>query len=159
LKGHPSESKSHGFGFVLTESFAFYDREATCRIPHGRILGADLRTFQPSGFRAVLAGGDVGRQLQQVKNYVAITYVDEVGSERTASFQIHGALSIPGEEIRATEFLNHLLEFKSSFSLKGGMPNIGDPSDAMRKLNSLKENGLISEQEFHEKRQHILDRL
>lgn len=158
LKGHPSESKSSGFGFVLTDSFAFYDREITCRIPHERVLGAELRNFQASGFRAVFAGGDVGRQLQQVKNYVAITYIDEAGSERTASFQIHGALSIPGEEIKATEFLNHLLEFKRSFGSTGRTNGPSAPADALRKLGKLKESGLISEQECEERRRQVLDR-
>jgi len=85
---------------------------------------------------------------------VTVTYLDETDVERTAKFQIHGALTIPGEAIKAQEFLNYILDFKGKFFRKdaagSGLSN--NPLETLEKLKRLKDEGIISESEFEAKK-------
>ncbi|MDO9577365.1 MAG: hypothetical protein Q7J16_05730 [Candidatus Cloacimonadales bacterium] len=157
LKGYPNLSKKSGFAFVLNKSFCYYDSDFNCKIDYENILKIELHKFQPSGLRSFLASGSVGRQLQEVKNNIAFYLVDDDGDERIVKFQIHGALTIFGEGIKATEFLNHLLDFKNQFKIVENKNY--DPKESLKKLLELKQLGLISDEDYNKKKNQILNNM
>lgn len=155
--------KQSGFAFVLAHYFAFYNNTISWKIPYKSISEAKLDFFQIGGVRGFLALGDVGRQLQQTKNILELTYFDNEGVERNARFQIHGALSIGGEEVKAREFLNHLLEFKGDFLNKNSGSQVGsnlsDPISQLEKLKKLLDREVITQTEFEAKKREILNKI
>ncbi len=117
-----------------------------------------------SGLRGFLAFGDEGRQLQQTKNTIDIRYLDLKNVERNVKFQIHGAFTISGEEVKARELLNHLLEFKDKFLVSNNQSSLNltqqlDNFSKLEKLKSLKDQGVISDVEFESKKKQILDEI
>jgi len=161
LPGFPNSADRMGKAYILSDSIIFEDDQLSSQISYSRVLRAELDLFQLRGGRAILAGGRMGRMLQEVKNIVAITYVDDENNERTLKIQIHGALSIPGEGVKAQEFLNRLLDFKGSFakSVDRASANTDDPLNSLKKLKELEELGIISKSEFETKKKELLKRL
>lgn len=158
VRGYPNSAQSSGFAFVLNHSFVFYDEDMSFKVLYERVIEAKLDFFQLGGVRGFLAAGDVGRQLQQTKNILELSYVDDENTERSAKFQMNGALTIPGEAQKAVEFLNHLLEFKGKFEGKS-TGSIADPVSKLEKLKKLKDQGVITELEFEAKKRELLDQL
>lgn len=159
IKGYPNQGKISGYAFVLDDYFIFYDNIITWKIPYKKLIEAKLDNFQMEEERALRAlYADAGRQLQETKNTLELIYLDAEGIERNARFQIHGASTIPGEEIKAREFLNYILEFKNKFFHKAHS-NGTDISLKLEKLMELKDKGLISESEFQAKKGKLLEQL
>jgi len=160
LSGFPGQGKKAGFAVVFENCFCFFDNQVRWAVPYEKILRADLDFFQPSGLRAVLAGTSA-IMMQRVRNNVAITYLADEGTEYTAKLQIHGALSIPGEEAKASELLNHILRFKSRFARAVHAPQGGgdDVAARLEKLADLKNKGIITDAEYQAKRKDLLERL
>jgi len=155
VRGFPNSAQSSGFAFVLEHYFVFYDKDISFKISYEKVIDAQLDFFQLGGVRGMLALGDVGRQLQQTKNILDLRYIDEEGTERSAKFQINGALTIPGEAEKAAKFINHLLEFKGQFAGKQAT-NKNDPISKLEQLKKLKDQGIINESEFEAKKRELL---
>lgn len=158
IRGYPNSAQSSGFAFVIDHSFVFYDKDISFKVLYEQVKEAKLDFFQLGGVRGILGLGDVGRQLQQTKNILELSYLDDENTERSAKFQINGALTIPGEAERAVEFLNYLLEFKGKFMSKS-TGDIADPLSRLEKLKKLKDQGVITESEFEGKKRGLLDQL
>lgn len=157
IRGYPNSAQSSGFAFVIDHSFVFYDKDISFKVLYEQVIEAKLDFFQLGGVRGILGLGDVGRQLQQTKNILELSYLDDENTERSAKFQINGALTIPGEAERAVEFLNYLLEFKGKFMGKS-TADIADPLSRLEKLKKLKDQGVITS-EFEHKKRGLLDQL
>lgn len=91
-------------------------------------------------------------------SFFSLHYLDIEGIERNARFHIHGASTIPGEAVKAREFLNHILEFKGKFLCQLPKSN-GDTFFKLEKLKEIKDKGLITESEFQAKKRDLLDEL
>lgn len=160
IQGFPSESPKNGFAFVLKSGFAFFDKSITYKVPYKSIQDVQLENFKMSGTRAVFAGVNA-RMLQETKNILAISYSDQENINRVVRFQIHGAMTIPGEAIKAQEFLNYFMEFKGDFS-GNSFTKQSDTNTIAQKLETLKhlqQQGLINDEEFEEKKRKILDEI
>lgn len=160
MPGYPKISEDCGIAFVLNNSFVFYDREIKFKLFFNEIKEVKLDFYQMSEARGFWAFGDGGRQLQQTKNTINLYYFDNKNVERSVNFQIHGAITIPGEEVKAREFLNHLLEFKEQFTVshKQSVQQLDDFSK-LEKLKTLKDKGVISDAEFEIKKKQFLDEI
>lgn len=156
IAGFPSASTSQGMAVVLNKSFAFYDNQMTAKIAYSNVLEVRLENFQVGAVRGALAAGAVALQLQQTQNVLSIRYKDEKGVERDARFRINGSVTIPGEAVRAREFLNYLLEFKGEFADNSAKL---DPIVKLEKLKALKDSGVISEAEFQAKKSQLLEQM
>ncbi len=157
IKGYPNQGNFCGYAFVLDGYFVFYDNEISWKLPYNKLIEAKLDCFQMEEGRALRALlSDTGRQLQETKNIVELHYLDIEGIERDARFQIHGASTIPGEAVKAREFLNHILEFKGKFLCQLPKSN-ADTFFKLEKLKEMKDKGLITESEFQAKKRDLLD--
>lgn len=167
-EGHqafPNETKKHGFLFVCQNHIVFRDQAMKWKVVWDDISSITLDKFKPSGMRAVLAGANA-RMLQEVKNYFCVTYIDS--AEWTVKFQIHGALSIPGEGEKAAEVLGYTNKYKPRF---GKNRDVGKQNAAVEQLNAsdipvkiaqikvMLEQGLIDNTEFAAKKKELLDRM
>ena len=159
----PYSADKAGICFIFDDRIIFYDDCIALEILFNKLLTAELDYFQLRGSRAVFAGSHTSRMLQEVKNTVAITYLDDNDKKQTVKLQIHGALSIPGEAIKAAEFLNHLLSYSDQFLVEKPVDSsVGSDNNdlnLLKKLKDLKEAGIITESEFDLKKAEILDRL
>jgi hypothetical protein len=164
ISGYPKASEDPGVAFILENAFIFYNYEIQFKLLFKNIIEAKLDYFQMSGARGIWAFGDKGRQLQQTKNTIELNFIDDKSIERSAKFQIHGAFTIPGEEVKAREFLNHLLEFKDQFMVSNNQFLSQSKSQLdnfykLEKLKQLKDQGIISDREFEIKKQQFLDEM
>jgi len=166
IRGYPKSSTDLGIAFLSDSSFIFCDHTISWKLPYTRTIDVSLDFYQMTEGRALLASGDVGRQLQQTKNTLQILYFDEEGVERDARFEVSGALTIAGQEVKAREFINYFLEFKGRFARKSDVGNRSsannnesDPISRLEKLNQLKEQGIITNEEFEAKKGKLLDQL
>lgn len=159
----PYSADKAGICFIFDDRIIFYDDSIALEILFNKLLTAELDYFQLRGSRAFFAGSHTSRMLQEVKNTVAITYLDDNDKKQTVKLQIHGALSIPGEAIKAAEFLNHLLSYSDQFPeekpVDSSVGSDNNDLNLLKKLKDLKEAGIITESEFDLKKAEILDRL
>lgn len=156
----PEEGKQHGIAAIYEDGFYFRDVNISLRIPHERIQRVDQETFQLGGVRAMLAGINA-MTLQNVRNTLAFHFLDDDGVEQAARFQINGAMTIPGEQVKANEFLNYLAKFKAQFgSARPAITDSGIDIEArLEKLERLKDQGLIRPDEYEKKREELLNEL
>ena len=103
LPDHIEQGKRNGFVFVYSSCLYFFDDVVHWNVPFTKIKSAELDTYQLGGTRAAFAGiGAIA--LKQVRNTLVVTFFDHEDTERSVRFQIHGSLTIPGEEEKANEF-------------------------------------------------------
>jgi hypothetical protein len=161
ISGFPTSADKPGKAYVFNDVIVFHDNNIGWITPYNRVIKVELDFFQLRGSRAFLASPNLGRMLQEVKNTIAVTYLDDEDIEQVIKFQIHGAATIPGEGVKAQEFLNYLLQFKKSFLKEEviSSANLDDPLTVLKKLKELKDQGIISDSEFEAKKQSILKRL
>ena len=136
----------------------FSDELISWKLPYEKITQAELDFFQLGSVRSMIASGDVARQLQETKNTLNITYLDKKNTTRVSKFQIHGALTIPGEAVKASEFLNHLFEFKEYF-LNSKDTYQDDTISKLEKLKELRDKDVITQAEFEDQTRKLLDDL
>jgi hypothetical protein len=156
IRGFPKESS--GAVYLSEDGFDFHGRTLHFDIPFERIISVALDEFRPSAFRVINTQGSVPR----VKNVLALTYLDEESVDRTAEFQIHGAITLQGEGEKAAELMNRLLDFKARFARSAGQHTVAAPADPaaqIRGLKALLDEGLLTQEQFERKKQEILARL
>jgi len=156
----PEEGKHHGVALIYEDGFYFRDQNISLRIPYDRIQRVDQETFQLGGVRAMFAGIHA-MTLQNVRNTLVFHFLDDDGVEQAARFQINGAVTIPGEQVKASEFLNYLSKFKGQFgSSRPAIADDGRDIEArLEKLERLKEKGLLRPEEYEKKRAALLDEM
>lgn len=162
LKGYPTHLEKAGMAYLTENALIFIQDILKCKLIYSDIMDVTLDNFQIEDHRSLLLDSDTARQLQNVKNIVNIKYLDEDSAERDVKFQIHGALMVQGEEIKAREFLNRILDFKHQF-LKPEIHISQEQGDdvfaKLDKLNNLKNRGIISDDEFECKKAKLLEEI
>ncbi len=158
---HPYSADNPGRSCILKDRIIFYDDRIALEICYKQIINVELDYFQLRGGRALLAGKNA-RMLQEVKNIVAITFLNSNNIKQTLKLQIHGAKTIMGEGLKAEEFLNYILSFNNEF--KTDKPDNNDNKNQnslglLKELKDLKDAGIITESEFELKKSEILNRL
>jgi len=160
ILGYPQQSGLSGIAFILSNSFVFYDKAISWKFPYENVIEVKLDSPQlvsDYGFLA-LAAGEFTSIIKEKNNTLEIIYFDNERTERSVKFDIEGALTIQGNAARATEFLNHLLEFKGSFASKSSS-NDSNSIYKLEKLNKLKNDGVINQSEFEAKKRELLEKL
>jgi Short C-terminal domain len=154
IKGFPHEKA--GTAFLTDVGFEFHGAPVHFDAAFGRIVSVTLEQFRPSAFRVlVVTSGTV----PLVKNVLALTYLDEADVQRTAEFQIHGAVTLQGEAEKAAELVNRLTDFKHLFVRTDhtATPSL-DAVSQLRELKSLLDAGVLTPEEFEEKKRVVLTR-
>jgi hypothetical protein len=158
IKGYPKDAENPGHAFLLDTAFVFYDEQINWKIGYNSIINVRLDFFKVTLGRNIFPSGEIAEQLQKTKNILGILYCDNEDRERSAKFQIHGAFTMAGEELKATEFLNYFRGFQGEFFTPS--PELKDAKlmAKLEKLKQLKDSGIITEYEFLTKKQKLLDK-
>lgn len=162
LPDRAEAAKTPGYIYVAADHLYYLDTSMSWSVEWEHVRSLDLHNFQMSGVRAVLAGMRA-IMMQNVKNTLAITYVDSERNEWIVKIQIHGALTIPGEQQKAIEVVAHTNRFKPRFfrpeKTSNAKPPPTDVLAALEKLAKLKEQDVLSQEEFDEYKKVLLARV
>jgi hypothetical protein len=159
IADHNRQSKKNGYIYVCRDHLCFIDVEVRWAVAWERVLDADLDIFKPGTVQSMLAGLN-SMVLRQIRSALAVTYFNEVGVRRTARFNIHGAVTVYGDQDKATELVGHVNTFRPRFA--GAGPPAAQQVDVgalIEKLASLRERGILSDEEFQKKKAELLSRL
>lgn len=158
IKGYPKDAEKPGHAFLLDTAFVFYDEEINWKIAYNSIINVRLDFFKVTLGRNIFPSGEIAEKLQKTKNILVILYCDNEDMERIAKFQIHGAFTMAGEELKATEFLNYFRGFQGEFFTHSTELKDAKLMVKLEKLKQLKDSGIITEYEFLTKKQKLLDK-
>lgn len=149
----------HSDRFLLkptTGSKGFWNELA---IPYSETSGVEIVERNVSTFEA-LAGGINSRQLNQ-KNNIHITFSGSAGPVQLRLEMLSG-VTVMGQAKKCAEFEDRLRNFhireQFSSSLASAPPaSTGNLADELGKLASLREQGLLSEEEFISAKARLLE--
>lgn len=176
LGGFPKKpikkSNPTSFGLnIMPDSFIFkpeletrtswYDDELFV-IPYDKVVKFEIVKRQVSTTEALLSSNGETQSLEQLNN-IQITHVDEDGNELMTRVEMLTGVTVYGQAEKCRELLDLLREKKILGKLnkdtqKPAAP-ADDPLEQLKKLNALKDAGVISEEEFNEKKAALLAKI
>lgn len=167
--GHPAHLKrSRGDLVLYPDGVEMAARRDPFVISLYEVLGCDLQPAQWGLWRTALSNGK-DRALQEQRT-VAVVRCYVGGVEYEVRFTIRGALTAPGAARKAQQFKDRLYTLRPGFATPGGQAPVAAASPAapapgddiyaqIRKLASLRDDGLVSDDEFSLKKAELLARL
>jgi putative oligomerization/nucleic acid binding protein len=141
-------------------------------IPYGDVVDLRIVGRQVSTLESVLGGMD-SRQLNQDNN-IHIEHLDAEGKLTTLRFEMLTGITVQNQAKKCLELEDRLrnLGIRSRFrgtptaapaaaapADGGGGAGGGDIADQIAKLANLKDQGILSDEEFQTKKAELLDRL
>jgi len=166
-----SDSLALGFN-VMDDSFIFKPEnlakkewfgEENFVIPYDKVIKFEIVKRQVSTTEALLSSNGDTKSLEQLNN-INISYLDDEGSEQMVRVEMLTGTTVYGQAAKCQELVDLLREKKILNKLnkekKESTQSSGDDVLAqIEKLASLKEKGLVSEEEFNKKKAILLEKL
>ena len=160
--GHPRFlKKSRGTLMIWSNRLEFRARKGSFSVSIGDVVGCDLRPMQFGFVRSVVGATD---RAVQVSTPMAFVTCNIDGDPYELRFHMV-AWTIPGEAENAVKFKDALYTLQPFFAknpLHGtgsGAADAEATANELRQLAALKTEGVITEQEFTDKKRMLLDRL
>ena len=154
---------------VMPDRFSFLPKELSkpwfpgFELPYDRILSLELVEHMISTTESLLGSGSDNSDLRQ-KNVMEITYVDESGDEYVLRNEMLTGITIMGQARVCSEMMdflraNKILKlFRGKQAAEAPAPQ-NDPMEQLAKLSKLKEAGILTEEEFNQKKADLLAKL
>jgi hypothetical protein len=171
--GHPDlpKPKSGGIdllleadGFQLTPTIGSKGYWPPTHIRYEDVLDVQITERQVSTFESVLAGMD-SRQLNQANN-LHFTFADGAGNPTTLRFEMLTGVTVMGQAKKCREFEDRLgtlgirPRFRAVTPSDGSAPAAGaNIGDLIAKLASLRDQGILTDEQFEAKKIELLGRL
>lgn len=166
-----SDSLSLGFN-VMEDSFIFKPEnlakkewfgEENFIIPYDKVTKLEIVKRQVSMTEAMMSSNGETKSLEQMNN-INISYLDGEGTEQMVRIEMLTGFNIYKQAEKCQELMDLLREKKILNKFRGeekeGIKHSDDDVFAqIEKLASLKEKGLISEEEFNQKKTILLEKL
>lgn len=166
-----TDSLALGFN-VMEDSFIFKPEnlakkqwfgEENFVIPYNKVIKLEIVKRQVSMAEAMLSSNGDTRSLEQMNN-INISYLDEEGTEQMVRIEMLTGTNIYKQAAKCQELIDLLREKKILNKFRGeDKGNVKSQDDdvfaQIEKLASLKEKGLISEEEFNQKKAVLLEKL
>ena len=165
-----SDSLSLGFN-IMEDRFIFKPEylaktewfgEDNLEIPYEQVTNFEVVKRQVSTTEALMSSNGDTKSLEQ-ENNIQITYKDNDGDEHVLRVEMLTGTTIYGQANKCREMLDLLREKKILKLLTKEETKESNSSDdalaQLEKLASLKEKGIISEDEFNEKKSVLLSKL
>ena len=131
-------------------------------IPYDKVVKFEIVKRQVSTTEALLSSNGETQSLEQLNN-IQITHVDEDGNELMTRVEMLTGVTVYGQAEKCRELLDLLREKKILGKLNKDMQKpaapADDPLEQLKKLNALKDAGVISEEEFNEKKAALLAKI
>jgi hypothetical protein len=164
--GHPEfQDKQDGELRLYPERLEFAANKNNFAIQIGDIIGCELKNMHMGGWRTML-GSD--NRAVQTQTTVAQVQCNVKGLPYEVRFDVH-ALTVTGAAENARKFRDALYRFQPSFArpaapaaspATAAPPADGDDIPArLRQLATLKEEGVLTKEEFAAKKAELLSRL
>ena len=131
-------------------------------IPYDKVVKFEIVKRHVSTTEALLSSNGETQSLEQLNN-IQITHLDEDGNELMTRVEMLTGVTVYGQAEKCRELLDLLREKKILGKLnkdaqKPAAP-ADDPLEQLKKLNALKDAGVISEEEFNEKKAALLAKI
>ena len=131
-------------------------------IPYDKVVKFEIVKRQVSTTEALLSSNGETQSLEQLNN-IQITHVDEDGNELMTRVEMLTGVTVYGQAEKCRELLDLLREKKILGKLNKDTQKTAapadDPLEQLKKLNALKDAGVISEEEFNEKKAALLAKI
>lgn len=131
-------------------------------IPANKIKDVAIVERQIGGLDALGVGMLASNSLKQPNN-INISYVDENNQDVVIRFEMFSGGSVWGTAKKCQEFMDLLVskqirsQFMKEGNSSGGNAQTESITEKLEKLASLKEKGIITEEEFQEKKKALLE--
>ena len=160
------------FGFnIMPDSFIFKPELETKNswfgdelftIPYDRVVKFEIVKRQVSNTEFLLSSSSDTKSLEQ-ENNIQITHLDDEGNELMTRVEMLTGGSVYGQAQKCRELLDLLRENKilgrlNKDTSKPAAP-ADDPLEQLKKLNALKEAGILSDEEFNAKKAELLSKV
>jgi hypothetical protein len=170
--GHPDlpKAKSGGIQLLLmADEFQFNPTMASksywnpVRVPYDSVNDVRIVARQVGTFETVLAGMDA-KQLNQDNN-LHVDYVDDAGRQLVLRFEMLTGTTVMGQAKKCREFEDRLrnlgirARFRASAAAPAGTAPATDITDQIAKLAALRDQGILTDEEFSAKKAELLSRL
>lgn len=166
-----SDSTSLGFN-VMEDSFIFKPEllakeqwfgEENLVVPYDKIIKFEIVKRQVSMAEAMMSSNGNTQSLEQPNN-IQITYINENNDEVMLRVEMLTGTSVYGQAQKCRELMDLLREKKILGKFKGeekseAQTGGDDVLTQIEKLASLKDKGLITEEEFNQKKSALLEKL
>lgn len=165
------KTASNSFGFnVMEDRFVFkpevYTREwfgeENFEIPYEKVTNFEIVKRQVSSTEAMLSSNGDTKSLEQLNN-IEITHINDNGFEVVTRSEVLTGTTVYGQAEKCRELLDLLREKGILNKLKKEVAPVSGGGDdvlaQIEKLSSLKEKGILSEEEFAQKKTALLEKL
>ena len=166
-----SDSLTLGFN-VMEDSFIFKPEnlarkqwfgEENFVIPYDKVTKFEIVKRQVSMTEAMLSSNGETKSLEQMNN-INISYLDDEDTEQMVRIEMLTGTNIYKQAAKCQELVDLLREKKILNKFNKEKKESVKPSDddvfaQIEKLASLKEKGLISEEEFNQKKSTLLEKI
>lgn len=134
-------------------------------IPYDKIKKLEIVERKVSNAEWLLSSSDSDMKSMEQKNTIEISYVDSEGKNQLIRLEMLTGVSIYGQAKKCVEFMDVLRQngILDKFTPEENKSNVGgsevDILGQIEKLASLKEKGILSEEEFAQKKTALLEKL
>jgi hypothetical protein len=129
-------------------------------IPYAAVNGVQIVARQESTFESLLGGADA-KPLNQ-ENNIHLDYLDPAGTPSLLRFEMITGVTVNGQATKCREFTDRLRthgildQFRAQPAAAGAA---GDLADQLGKLASLRDQGILTHDEFSAKKAELLSRM
>lgn len=132
-------------------------------IPYDKVTKLEIVKRQVSMTEAMMSSNGETKSLEQMNN-INISYLDGEGTEQMVRIEMLTGFNIYKQAEKCQELMDLLREKKILNKFRGEEKRDGESSGddvfaQIEKLAALKEKGLISEEEFNQKKTVLLEKL
>ncbi|MBB6218168.1 hypothetical protein HNQ80_004308 [Anaerosolibacter carboniphilus] len=165
LGGHPNLSKNNIDGiFTINKNGIFFDQTLTNNFFHiesNQIISGEFKTEEQISkdvtFTRLLALGVFAfafkKKTKEVTNYLVVKFYDE-GIENTVVFEVKNAGSL------ASSIMKIKQEYaRENPQIAATIDQTVDIADQIKKLSDLKDTGILTEEEFQQKKEVLLSKI
>ena len=149
--------------FAFRHTYGSKDWFPNMDIPYDSITDIRIEKRTITTAEMFMGGGNDPNQEQE--NNIVIEYTDENNKKRTLRTEMLTGVTIFNQAAKCREFMdllrtNDILEIIDAKKNKGNASGGGpDVLEQLEKLSKLKDAGIISEEEFNQKKAVLLDKL
>lgn len=151
--------------FYLKPTITAVEWFAEMAIPYDKIRKVEIVERKVSNAEWLLSSSSSDMKAMEQKNNIEISYVDNEGKNQLIRLEMLTGVSIYGQAGKCVEFMDILRQNGILDKFTGNSDKAaGDSAEAdiigqIEKLAQLKEKGILSEEEFQQKKASLLEKL
>lgn len=151
--------------FYLKPTITAVEWFAEMAIPYDKIRKVEIVERKVSNAEWLLSSSSSDMKAMEQKNNIEISYVDNEGKNQLIRLEMLTGVSIYGQAGKCVEFMDILRQngildkFTDNSDKAAGGSAEADIIGQIEKLAQLKEKGILSEEEFQQKKASLLEKL